>query len=118
MRWQILTLSAVIVVFVFVVIICDGVFFFSFLFFSFFCFSCRRCIFPIKQHQGHVTNKEQTIADSMAIVDHKWEMRVEVGRGAFAIVELVRHPKNDIAMILKTVSKKNTKNFGKNHKSR
>ena len=42
----------------------------------------------------------------MAIVDHKWEMRVEVGRGAFAIVELVRHPKNDIAMILKTVSKK------------
>ena len=49
--------------------------------------------------------KRKTIADSMAIVDHKWEMRVEVGRGAFAIVELVRQPKNDIAMILKTVSK-------------
>ena len=54
----------------------------------------------------------------MAIVDHKWEMRVEVGRGAFAIVELVRHPKNGIAMILKTVSKKIRKFSGTSHKSR
>ena len=77
----------------------------------FFLFSCRRCSFLIKQHQGHVTKKEQTIADSMAIVDHKWEMRVEVGRGAFAIVELVRHPKNDIAMILKTVPKDKYEKF-------
>ena len=75
---------------------------------------CRRCSFLIKQHQGHVTKKEQTIADSMAIVDHKWEMRVEVGRGAFAIVELVRHPKNDIAMILKTVSKDKYEKFREN----
>ena len=50
--------------------------------------------------------RRKTIANSMAIVDHKWGMRVEVGRGAFAIVELLRHPTSDIAMIMKTVSKK------------
>ena len=54
----------------------------------------------------------------MAIVDHKWEMRVEVGRGAFAIVELLRHPTSDIAMIMKTVSKNKYENLVKNHKSR
>ena len=54
----------------------------------------------------------------MAIVDHQWEMRVEVGRGAFANVELVRHPKNDIAMILKTVSKYKYKQFPENQKFR
>ena len=54
----------------------------------------------------------------MAVVDHKSEMRVEVGRGAFAIVELVRHPKNDIAMILKTVSKNKYERFRENRKSR
>ena len=49
----------------------------------------------------------------MAIVDHKWEMRVEVGRGAFAIVELLRHPTSDIAMIMKTVSKNKYGKFGR-----
>ena len=47
----------------------------------------------------------------MAAEDHKWKKSVEVGRGAFAIVELVRHPKNAIAMILKTVSKNKYKRF-------
>ena len=45
------------------------------------------------------------MANSMAVVDHKSDMRVEVGRGAFATVELLSHPTDDIAMIMKTVSK-------------
>ena len=57
--------------------------------------------------------KRKKIANSMAEVDHKWEMRVEVGRGAFAIVELLRHPTNDIAMIMKTVSKDKYETFRK-----
>ena len=48
----------------------------------------------------------------------KWEMRVEVGRGAFAIVELLRHPTSDIAMIMKTVSKNKYDMLVKNHKLR
>ena len=40
-------------------------------------------------------------------------MRVEVGRGAFAIVELLRHPTDDIAMIMKTVSKYKYEKFRK-----
>ena len=45
------------------------------------------------------------IANSMAEVDNSSERRVEVGRGAFAIVELLCNPTNDIAMFMKTVSK-------------
>ena len=56
---------------------------------------------------------KNTIANPMAVVDHKWEMRVEFGRGAFAIVELLRHPTNDIAMFMKTVSKDKYEKFRK-----
>ena len=57
--------------------------------------------------------KNKMIANSMAEVEHCWEKRVEVGRGAFAIVELLRNPTNGIAMIRKTVSKDKYEMFRK-----
>ena len=45
------------------------------------------------------------MANSMAVIDHKSDMRAEVGRGAFATVEPLRHPTDGIDMIMKTVSK-------------
>ena len=53
------------------------------------------------------------MADSMSVIDHKSDMRVEVGRGAFATVALLRHPTDDIAMIMKTVSKDKYETFRK-----